>query len=72
MGPQGPNPRQVQEFFDSVYATTLLNNTYHSEAFLQCRKRLRRRSKQFHSQLHDITRADLLQYLSDIKTDTTY
>ena len=59
MGPKGPKTRQVQEFFDSVYATKLLNNTYHSEAFSRRRKRLRRCSKQFHSQLHDITRADL-------------
>ena len=33
MVPQGPNPRQVQEFLDSVYATNLLDNLYHLEAF---------------------------------------
>ena len=51
--------QQIQEFFR--FCLCLIRTVQHvpSEVFLQRRTRLWRRSKQFHSQLHDITRVDL-------------
>ena len=71
-GPTGTHPTQVQEFFQFCLRFWPTVTYVPFGGILRRRLRLYRRSKQLHSQLHDITRGDLFQYLFNVKTDTTY